>query len=237
VNRELGTDMPVRVLKARSWRKTPGPEVLIETGSSIKQRLKDGSVDLVLTDPPYFDDVQYGELSRILHLWLAQYSNLPAIDEMKEAVPNRTRGNDGVFYSDTIGKCLSESRRTLAPRGRLILTFHNKKMVAWKALCRALIESEMEIQAIAAIRAENDADHTKRNGRGMLHDLVLECAPRRTFTGISTPRIVYGAADAKDLVAMGIALGKAVSIRNHEELPTIYREEAKRLSLESGRIR
>lgn len=234
---EGGPEVKTTCLKPTARRLKPESGVIIATGSSIRQRLKDGVVDLVLTDPPYFDDVQYGELARLLHFWLAMYKEIPEIDERQEAVPNRSRGNDTDFYVRTIGKCLGESNRTLAPRGKLILTFHNKKMVAWKALCRALHDAGFMIRAAAAVRVENDADHTKRQGRGLLHDLVLECerkegnAPGRVVT------VPSASAAARNLLAMGAAMGRALKAGAPDNLPLFYETELLRYSVEEGGIR
>jgi len=224
-------------LKPRSRRLKPESGVTIATGSSIRQRLKDGVVDLVLTDPPYFDDVQYGELARLLHFWLALYKEIPEIDERQEAVPNRSRGNDADFYVRTIGKCLGESKRTLAHRGKLILTFHNKKMAAWKALCRALHEAGFIIRAVAAVRVENDADHTKRHGKGLLHDLVLECERKEEKRVGRVVTFPAESAPARDLLAMGAAMGKALKAGTPDNLPLFYETELLRYSVGEGGIR
>jgi adenine-specific DNA methylase len=42
--------------------------VLVATGNSGRQLLQDGSAQLVLTDPPYHDDLQYGELAPLPRL-------------------------------------------------------------------------------------------------------------------------------------------------------------------------
>jgi putative DNA methylase len=59
-------------------------------GSSTRQLLPDESVDLVLTDPPYYDDVQYAELGSLFLAW-AQATGLIAksihVDFRSEAVP------------------------------------------------------------------------------------------------------------------------------------------------------
>jgi len=181
--------------------------------------------------------VQYGELARLLHFWLSLYKEIPEIDERQEAVPNRSRGNDTDFYVQTIAKCLGESKRTLASHGKLILTFHNKKMAAWKALCRALHEAGFIIRAAAAVRVENDADHTKRQGRGLLHDLVLECERKK---GKKAGRVVTfptGSAPARDLLAMGTAMGKALKAGTPDDLPLLYENELLRYSVREGGIR
>lgn len=210
--------------------------IFIAPGTSVRQHLKDSTIDLVLTDPPYFDDVQYGEMSRLLHLWLSLYKEIPKIDEQNEAVPNRTRGKEADFYVRTITKCLKESRRTLVTGGALILTFHNKKMVAWQSLCSSLYNAGFVVSAMAAVQAENDSDHTKRNGNGMLHDLVLEC--RKTKWSSGERAAVFGkkSAASRDLLCMGIAMDEAIRKGKPRDLPLLYYRELKRARISEGGI-
>ncbi|WP_152624176.1 hypothetical protein [Cupriavidus sp. IDO] len=201
-------------------------DVLITTGSSVKQELRDASVNVVITDPPYFDDVQYGELSRLFHTWLSVYDPAVVIDEKAEAVPNTARGTSAADYEATIAACLRESRRTLRADGRLVLTFHNKKLVAWRALAGAISKAGFRVSALAAVLAENSADHCKRNVNAMLHDLVIECvaekgasiqAPRLEFKPVSTAE--------KNLAAIGLALAQSIATKAPECLAQAYLEQ------------
>ena len=160
---------------------------MVTTGSSVKQELRDKSVSVVITDPPYFDDVQYGELARLFHTWLRIYDPTVVVDESGEAVPNAGRGVSADDYERTIAACLAESRRTLKADGRLVLTFHNKKLAAWRALAGAIGKAGFEVSSLAAVLAENHADHCKRNVNAMLHDLVIECVIAKAGAPV-TPR-------------------------------------------------
>ena len=167
----VSTTPGLRGRKRTDW------DILVATGSSAKQALRDASVNVVLTDPPYYEDVQYGELARLFHAWLKVYDPALAFDEGLEAVLNPTRGLSGADYENTIAACLKECRRTLKEDGTLVLTFHNKNMSAWRALTGALSKAGFVVKALAVVRSENGGDHCKRNVNAMLHDLVLECVP------------------------------------------------------------
>ena len=211
--------------------------VYIATGSSERQALKNGTVDLVLTDPPYYDDVQYGELARIFHFWLSMYCYVPAFDEGEEAVPNSSRHRDAKTYEEAVSRCLAESKRTLVPGGRLILTFHNRKMVAWRALCAALWRSGFEVCALAVARAENDADHTKRGGKGLLHDLVLECVRREEVETDTLLEFCGHSNEEKILLSMGRALSKALRQGRPEDLPKLFQDELEKMGIKNECIR
>ena len=43
---------------------------MITVGSATNSALEDASVDAVVTDPPYYDNVMYGECSDYFYVWL-----------------------------------------------------------------------------------------------------------------------------------------------------------------------
>jgi len=212
----------VATTAGKRGRKRTDWDVLVATGSSIKQALRDSSVNVVLTDPPYFADVQYGELARLFHVWLCVYDPNVVVDEAAEAVPNSTRGVSAADYEATIAACLRESLRTLKPEGKLILTFHNKKVAAWRALAGAIASAGLHVSALAAVLAENQADHCKRYVNAMLHDLVIECVP--AASGVRRPSLEFvpRSVDEKNLAAMGLALADSVNETGSSTLSARY---------------
>lgn len=216
----------------RRGRKKTDWDVLVTTGSSVRQALQTASVNVVVTDPPYFDDVQYGELARLFHVWLRVYDPSVVVDESAEAVPNSTRGTSTADYEATIAACLAESRRTLKANGRLVLTFHNKSLVAWRALAGAIATAGLKVTALAAVLAENQGDHCKRSVNAMLHDLVIECAPANAYRlpALSLEFTPKSAAE-KNLAAMGLALADCVALGNAANLGAGYRAHLERMSV------
>ena len=86
-------------------------------GNSARMPLRNNCVDLVLTDPPYHDDVQYDDLSRPLRSWMGLSVERPVGD----AVPNgsNTDGRAADGYRETITEVFSEARKILRANGRL----------------------------------------------------------------------------------------------------------------------
>lgn len=221
-------ERPPRVVTATAGqhgRKRTEWDVLVTTGSSVKQELRDASVNVVLTDPPYFDDVQYGELARLFHIWLSLYDPNIVVDEDAEAVPNAFRGKTATDYQAVIAACLRESRRTLAADGTLVLTFHNTKLAAWQALTGAIAAAGFRVASLAAVLAENSADHCKRNVKAMLHDLVIECVDGARGREKQARLQFRPRTEAeKDLAAIGLALAHCVRKHTPEELEAVYRK-------------
>lgn len=209
-------------------------DVLVATGSSEHQALPDNSVSLVLTDPPYHDDVQYGELSRLFHAWLRVYRPVGPVREDLEAVPNPYRKQGKAAFGRTIAACLKESHRTLRRNGVLLLTFHNKEIAAWEGLATALHAAGFAVKALAVVHAENGGDHCKRNVNAMLHDLVIECVKRSAHTRTPVLAFKLDSSARKNLAAIGLALADAVQSGRTELLRDNY---LKHLQAMGGRKR
>lgn len=184
--------------------------VRLVTGSSERQALKRRIVDLVLTDPPYFDDVQYGEMARLFHFWLGQYHPL-SVDEQQEAVPNSVRGVGAEGYAERLEAIFKESLRSLRRGGRIILSYHNRELRAWEALTSALRANGLRLRGAAVVLAESANDHSKRGTRAQLYDAILELEPGY---GGGT-EAVWCPEDpvAKNLFAVALALGEALKGR------------------------
>jgi putative DNA methylase len=205
---------------------------LVVTGSSERQLLKDGAARLVFTDPPYHDDLQYGELSRLFHAWMAELSGGKGPCEASEAVPNAVRGTDTKHYEDMVAACLTESNRTLTADGRLVLTFHNKDLHAWEALAGALLRAKFSVVALATVSAENPSDHSKRGKASFLSDLVIECCPRgATVTPLRKPKVlgVTKSPERRNLAAIGLALAEHVNTGIIGDLQPLFQTHLKAL--------
>ena len=203
---------PVRVAASRDRRRKIGLGALLACGSSERQLPADGSIDLVLTDPPYFDDVQYAELASVFLVWARAVDLLPAtvsIDLASEAVANTSRGTGVIEYQGLLTRIFREARRTLKPTGRLVLTYHNTDIQAWWALGRALHDAGFAVRALAVAEAENGSDHTKRNSRAFTSDLVIECRPATVQPVLAVVVREATTTEAHELYAAGRTLATA----------------------------
>ncbi len=233
----IALDGAVRVASSGSRRRPVGQGALLVCGSSQRQLVSDQSVDLILTDPPYFDDVQYAELASLFLVWARAVDLAPnsvSVDLASEAVANTSRGTGVAEYRSILEKIFREAGRTLKPHGRLILTYHNTDIRAWWALARALHDAGFAVCGLAVAEAENSADHPKRNSKAFTSDLVIEC--RRATSRRSRPLAVGTGAspEARELYAAG----HAIAIAGAVDLPAFigrYREE--RGPLADARIR
>ena len=155
----------------------------IKTASSAEiSALPASCIDLILSDPPYLDNVSYSELSDFYLAWLQRLGVMePPYDDCERPAPlleNLAASNrsDSAIecYADRLRTIFRECGRVLRPSGVFVFTYHHNSARAWLALAQALCSSGLACRAVVPLRGE---------GRGGLHthagslkwDAVLIC--------------------------------------------------------------
>lgn len=148
--------------------------VVQESATSLS--LPDGSVDFVVTDPPYYDSVQYGDLSNFFRVWLRWF--LPdqadwSYDEGLAAVSTGDRGESG-RYVRVLGQIWQECARVLKGEGgRLVFTYHHWRAEAWATLAISLRKGGLSLVNRYVVFSENPSSVHIRGMRSLKHDVVL----------------------------------------------------------------
>jgi adenine-specific DNA methylase len=158
-------------------------------GSSASLDLKPDSVDAVVTDPPYYDSVQYSDLAAFFHVWLRRMLPEEAnwdLDLADSAVdPHRNDGPNGQ-YTRVLSAIFAECHRVLQKKdGRLIFTFHHWNPNGWTALTLALKRAGFVLLNKYVIHAENPVSVHIANLNALTHDAILVLAPGEI--GVSAP--------------------------------------------------
>ncbi|MGC9347879.1 MAG: hypothetical protein ACP5JG_07065 [Anaerolineae bacterium] len=160
---------------------------LLLQGSSRRLDLPDGSVDHVVTDPPYFDSVQYSDLAAYFRVWLQRMLPNAAdwdYDIEKSAVdPQSNRSGQ---YTRVLGAIFEECNRVLRREsGRMIFTFHHWDPKGWAALTKALKHGGFVLVNRYVVHSENPASVHILNLNALKHDAILVFAP----TDVEHPQI------------------------------------------------
>ena len=173
---------------------TPPPvSITCKPGDSL-DHIEDGSIDVVVMDPPYYANVMYAELSDFFYVWLKRTAGhvFPELfrrhltDKDNEAVANpaRFKGEKGAGalagrdYQERMASIFAECRRTLKPGGIMTLMFTHKKVEAWDALTKGLMEAGFVISASWPIHTEPEGSLHIRNKAAAKTTIFLVCRPR-----------------------------------------------------------
>jgi putative DNA methylase len=149
-------------------------------GSATRLPVATGSVDAVVTDPPYYDSIQYGDLAAFFRVWLRQFVPDAAAweyDGAAAAVGSQHNGGSERFQ-ELLAEIFGECRRVLRPDGgRLIFTFHHWQAPAWSALTTALYKAQFRLVNRYVVHAEHLISVHISNLRALTHDAILVLAP------------------------------------------------------------
>ena len=171
----------------------PPITITCKPGDSL-DHLGDASIDLVVMDPPYYDNVMYAELSDFFYVWLKRTAGhvFPELfrrqltDKENEAVANpaKFRGEKGARalagqdYQERMAAIFAECRRVLKPDGIMTLMFTHKATGAWDALTKGLIESGFAITASWPINTEAEGSLHIKDKAAANSTIFLVCRPR-----------------------------------------------------------
>ncbi len=177
------------------------PEINISCGSGdYLPHIEDASVDAVVMDPPYYDNVMYAELSDFFYVWLKRTAGLlfpeqffPYLtDKENEAVANpakfkeMTKNKAGsaqkmasLDYRNRMQSIFKECRRVMKPDGIMVLMFTHKASGAWDALAKGLVEAGFVITASWPINTEAEGSLHIKDKNAAKSTIFLVCRPRQ----------------------------------------------------------
>ena len=167
----------------------PVQDVSVYQGSSTDlAQLETGSLDLVITDPPFGGLLHYSELSDFFYVWLrlALKDKYPAIygaeytPKSLEAVANRARepeDPDG-FYQRLLTQCWREAHRLLKSSGILAFTFHHSEDEPWVAVLESLFDAGYYLEATYPIRSDETKGDGEFGSKTIEYDIIHVCRKR-----------------------------------------------------------
>jgi putative DNA methylase len=164
------------------------------------------SVSLIATDPPYYDNVPYADLSDFFYVWLRsslrnQYPDLFAtilVPKARELVADATRfGGDRNrardFFETGLGQAFASMRRSASGQYPTTVFYAFKQSeseetegeslaahssVGWEAMLAGLIASGLEITATWPMRSERATRTRGHDSNALASSIVLACRPR-----------------------------------------------------------
>ena len=128
-----------------------GQPATVSRGSATALPWPDASFDAVITDPPYYDNVSYSNLSDFFYVWFkrtighlyTEHFSTEATPKKKEAIAAFYRhGGDKAksrrYYEQMMAKAFHEAQRVLKPGGQMTVVYAHKTTLGWSTLVDAL---------------------------------------------------------------------------------------------------
>jgi len=142
--------------------------VHIITGSSRNLPIDDNTIDMVLTDPPYFDSVDYTALSEFFRPWFEKIINATFDENMslkndtnEEAIVALSKESKKIqtaeYYQKIMSGVLSEVHRVLKDKGACLFLYSHKTLEGWEVIAEAFKNAGFQIDHIDALNMERKA--------------------------------------------------------------------------------
>lgn len=167
-----------------------------QIASATQQSLPDDAADAIVTDPPYYDAIPYGDLSDFFYVWLrrclhdrAEFSS-PTTPKDEEAIWNPSRiysvtgrPKDEAFYEAQMQRALAESRRVVRPDGIAVVVFAHKSTAGWEAILSALLKAGWVATASWPIDTEMGNRVNAVGTASLASSVHIVCRPRESDDG------------------------------------------------------
>ena len=166
-------------------------EVAIRCEDAAGVELLPRSLDAVFTDPPYFGNVQYGELMDFCYVWLrrlvgnkAEGFNRPSTRAPGELTGNVTEERGLEHFTEGLAKVYSRMAGGLKSGAPLVFTYHHNKLEAYCAVGVAILDAGLVCSASLPCPAEMGGSIHIHGTASSIIDTVFVCrasgaTPRR----------------------------------------------------------
>ena len=157
-----------------------------------------GDVDVICTDPPYYDAIPYSDLMDFFQVWLRRmlYGLSPDMDAAFAApLGPKWDDNDGELiddasrfggnrlaskqnYEDGMARAFLGFHEALRPVGRLVVVFASKSPEAWETLVSALIRAGFVVDGSWPIQTEMQNRQRSLSSAALSSSIWLVCKKR-----------------------------------------------------------
>ena len=182
------------------------PSVVIN-GDARMLDLDDASVDAIVFDPPYHNNVNYAELSDFFYVWLKRTAGYVLndglfadhlTDKVNEAIASPARfkrqadaqnagrtGRDKITaarlatddYQAKMDDIFRECRRVIKPDGIMVVMFTHRSNDAWNAMTIGLMEAGFNITRTWPVKTEAESSLHIRDKAAARSTILLVCRP------------------------------------------------------------
>ena len=156
--------------------------IAIRCRSATESDLAPHSLDAVFTDPPYFGNVQYGELMDFCYVWLrrlvgneAEGFDRPSTRSPQELTGNVTQNRGLEHFTEGLSTVYSRMARALKPGAPLAFTYHHNKLDAYCAVGVAILDAGLVCSASLPCPAEMGGSIHIHGTSSSIMDTVFVC--------------------------------------------------------------
>ncbi len=160
-------------------------KVSVHCSDATAIELPPKSLDAVFTDPPYFGNVQYGELMDFCYVWLRRLvgSGHEGFDRVstraaEELTGNVTKSRGLNHFTEGLANVYRRMAEALKPGAPLAFTYHHNQLEAYFAVGVAILDSGLTCSASLPCPAEMGGSIHIHGTASSIVDTVFVCRDR-----------------------------------------------------------
>jgi putative DNA methylase len=184
--------------------------IYLSCGDSSDLGLPDQSVDLVITDPPFFDNVQYSELADFFYAW--QQIGLGLTAAVSTRADREVQDTNVDRFAAKLQGVFRECHRVLKTGGLLAFTYHHSREEGWHAVAHAVLGAGFVVVNSHPVKGEMSvATPVTAAHDPISFDIVLVCRKASEVTEPREAKVAISAARAQlaRLADAGFRLSRA----------------------------
>ena len=157
-------------------------KIYLSRGDSSNSQLPQKSIDLIVTDPPFFDNVHYSELADFFYSWQQLVSRGFINGNKTTRCPNKeAQDEDPVHFTKKLQAVFYECRQILKDNGLLIFTYHHSKKEGWRSVAKAILGGGFFVVNSHPVKSEMSVATPKSQAKNPIQlDSIIVCR-KNTF--------------------------------------------------------
>jgi putative DNA methylase len=154
--------------------------IVLSCGSSSHTDLPKGSVDFVVTDPPFFDNVHYSELADFFYAWQTKV-NPQSVHRLRATTRDteEVQDIDAASFAEKLEAVWRECHRVLKDSGLLVFSYHHSRKEGWSSVAQAITRAGFAVVNAHPLKSEMSVATPKTQTKEPIDiDILLVCCKR-----------------------------------------------------------
>jgi putative DNA methylase len=163
----------------------------VKQSSATNLAYNDESLDAIITDPPYYDNVPYADLSDFFYVWekrvisdvfpeLYSTSLVPKSNEAimePERHDNTQKAKD--FFENKISESFREFERILKPGGIAVIIYAHKTTEGWETMLNSLLDAGLVLTASWPVHTEMKSRLRSQASAALASSIYMVCRKQK----------------------------------------------------------